>query len=227
MGGKFVDLTGQKFGKLTVLGRDMVTPLKTQPANPKWKCLCDCGKVVLRSAAITKCKASSCGCGFSGEKPYLVRDLSGIRFGSLVAKHFRMENNKTKWFCVCDCGSSKWVAMTALVHCGGKTKTRSCGCLARNLASKRLLVKWEKTGLCGKTKCASDEIRKARGREQYRRSVVELEDSYVKECLLQKQSVLNRSQITNPLIEAKREQLRLHRLMVEFKQALDQRKETT
>ena len=43
--GKFVDLTGQKFGRLTVIERaeDYVSPKGAH--RPKWLCKCDCGTI--------------------------------------------------------------------------------------------------------------------------------------------------------------------------------------
>lgn len=57
--GKFIDLTGQRFGKLTVLER-------VYPPNRKsayWKCLCDCGnEKVVKGGNLTSGNISSCGC---------------------------------------------------------------------------------------------------------------------------------------------------------------------
>ena|SRR5208337_4898666 len=55
MGGKFRDLTGQPFGRLTVL----------QPADKKsqWKCICSCGTPHTVSADhLLRGKSKSCGC---------------------------------------------------------------------------------------------------------------------------------------------------------------------
>jgi hypothetical protein len=67
-------------------------------------------------------------------------DLTGVRFGRLVVKQ-RVEDGVRKsgqgyavWECVCDCGTTKMVAGAELRN----GKTNSCGCLARELASKRL-----------------------------------------------------------------------------------------
>ena len=38
--GKYVDLTGQRFGRLIVIKRDGVTNSK----HTRWLCKCDCGK---------------------------------------------------------------------------------------------------------------------------------------------------------------------------------------
>ena len=62
-------------------------------------------------------------------------DLSGIKFGRLtvVSKNGRDKNYNTKWNCRCDCG-------TLVVVIGDSLKrgaSGSCGCLNKELASKR------------------------------------------------------------------------------------------
>lgn len=56
---KFIDLTGKRFGRLTVVKRVE----SDKHGNSKFKCLCDCGKerVVYRNALATG-KTVSCGC---------------------------------------------------------------------------------------------------------------------------------------------------------------------
>lgn len=61
---KLKDLTGQKFGRLTVLGRAANKGRRTM-----WECLCDCGNVKNIVADSLQCgKSRSCGC--------LKRDIS-------------------------------------------------------------------------------------------------------------------------------------------------------
>ena len=58
--GKFRDLTGMKFGRLTVIG---FAGRIGKERSIGWKVLCDCGKSkVLRSFNLTSGKTSSCGC---------------------------------------------------------------------------------------------------------------------------------------------------------------------
>lgn len=57
------DLTGQKFGKLTVVCRaeDYISPKGKH--HVKWHCICDCGKsTVISSLQLTSGKTRSCGC---------------------------------------------------------------------------------------------------------------------------------------------------------------------
>jgi len=53
----FIDITGQRFGRLLILQRD-----KTQ-GRTKWLCLCDCGqKVIVRRDSLKEGRTLSCGC---------------------------------------------------------------------------------------------------------------------------------------------------------------------
>lgn len=57
-----IDLTGRRFGRLTVTGRglDKISPSR---ATTTWKCQCDCGKMVeVRSRSLISGKTKSCGC---------------------------------------------------------------------------------------------------------------------------------------------------------------------
>ena len=56
---KLKDLTGQKFGKLTVIERAE----KDKRGNVQWLCECECGnKKVVRGYQLTSNKTKSCGC---------------------------------------------------------------------------------------------------------------------------------------------------------------------
>lgn len=56
-----------------------------------------------------------------------IQDLKDKRFGRLTVleDHYRKENGKYYWKCVCDCGNTKYVSANNLKS--GNTK--SCGCL--------------------------------------------------------------------------------------------------
>ena len=56
---KLKDLTGQKFGKLTVIERAE----NDKRGNVQWLCECECGKKkVIRGYQLTNSKTKSCGC---------------------------------------------------------------------------------------------------------------------------------------------------------------------
>lgn len=108
-------LVGKRFGKLTVTKQLE----KRCFGNIVWECLCDCGSVTeVSTNALKKGNTKSCGCG-------KVKDLTGQRFGMLVAiKDVGVKNGRV-WECLCDCGNYKNVNTGSL----GSGKTKSCGCL--------------------------------------------------------------------------------------------------
>lgn len=54
----FRDLTGQRFGRLAVIGRD-----GTAHGSVTWLCRCDCGKTcVVRAGSLKQGRTNSCGC---------------------------------------------------------------------------------------------------------------------------------------------------------------------
>lgn len=60
---KYIDLTGQRFGRLTAIQRhaDRISP--NGSARTMWLCRCDCGKEAIVNAGHLRCgKTRSCGC---------------------------------------------------------------------------------------------------------------------------------------------------------------------
>lgn len=115
------DLTGQRFGRLTVVEP---TPERGKNGATVWKCRCDCGQETLAVATqLTQGYKKSCGClGKPGLKDYV-----GRRFGRLVVTAYAGKSGGMhRWQCRCDCGGTTVVGQTLLQS--GKTK--SCGCLA-------------------------------------------------------------------------------------------------
>ncbi len=56
----FVDLTGQRFGRLTVLEK---TNKRSASGCVYWKCRCDCGKIkIVNGSALRSGSQQSCGC---------------------------------------------------------------------------------------------------------------------------------------------------------------------
>jgi hypothetical protein len=122
------DLTGRKFGMLTVLSRAKDKVSESGRAYAAWVCQCDCGsRIDVRSDNLKKGKAKSCGC--------LRRrhfDLVGERFGRLVVLSMAPRNscNQITWECLCDCGNTALVSTNCL-----RTGQQSCGCLQREWIS--------------------------------------------------------------------------------------------
>lgn len=113
------DLTGLRFGKLTVLEK---SERRTKSRNALWRCRCDCGaQVETTRAKLLHGGISSCGCG---RQPPL-KEWVGRRFGKLVVVSYAgKEKGCHLWQCRCDCGNEVTVRQSNLQD-GGST---SCGC---------------------------------------------------------------------------------------------------
>lgn len=127
------DLTGQKFGRLTVIRREG----SSRSGKATWLCRCECGNttVVIGSCLING-NTSSCGC-YQREVASIANyiDLTGQKFGRLTVKKKQKsdENNNVIWECECDCGNLCTVSTSSLRN-GSK---RSCGCLAIEVSKAR------------------------------------------------------------------------------------------
>jgi len=82
------------------------------------------------------------------------QDITGKRYGRLLAQEFvgRNERGNALWKCTCDCGQKKVIVLGQL----NAGKTKSCGCLARELASKRTAKVATKHGDCTRTSRSSE-----------------------------------------------------------------------
>ena len=127
---KLIDLTGQKFGLLTVIEK---APSRNR--HTMWKCLCDCGNECEVSGEYLKKDAKqirSCGCQFKKKiKEKQVQErldwLLNKRFGRLVVIERLNQSDVygTLWKCQCDCGN-QIIRGTGLLTSG---HTQSCGCI--------------------------------------------------------------------------------------------------
>lgn len=59
-----IDLTGRRFGRLTVVRRaGTYYPPAIEGQQPTWECLCDCGNTkIVRRSGLTSGQTRSCGC---------------------------------------------------------------------------------------------------------------------------------------------------------------------
>jgi len=148
---KVVDLTGQKFERLTVIAR---SEDRIQPNNAKiimWKCLCDCQTnkelpeyKYVRGADLKNGKVKSCGC-LQKEIASSVNkiNLVGKKFGRLTVikqEENHINSQEIKWWCICDCQMNLEKPEMILVS-GNSLRsgnTKSCGCLNRDSVSKRM-----------------------------------------------------------------------------------------
>ena len=116
-----LDLTNQKFGKLTALypnGTD-------NNRSIIWHCKCECGNECdVSSHDLIQNHTTSCGCN-------IINNLKDKRFGKLIVKKdsgLRDPNNGAIiWECQCDCGNtinvlSKFLLNGTTTHCGCERK---------------------------------------------------------------------------------------------------------
>lgn len=124
--GQLIDLTGQRFGRLTVIARN--DPPSNQWGGALWRCRCECGKVtVVTGGHLRHGGVRSCGC-------IHFNDLTGRTFGRLrVLRRAANRGPSVRWRCRCSCGQTVTICSTSLVS----GDSQSCGCLRKEMASVR------------------------------------------------------------------------------------------
>lgn len=121
-----VDITGQKFGQLTVLERNG----SSNTGVAEWKCQCDCGNIVtVLGSNLRNGHTKSCGCYVLEQQGKIhLGDITGNRYGKLVALE-RLDKKRGSnyiWKCQCDCGKITEVDINSLTQ----GRVSSCGCLS-------------------------------------------------------------------------------------------------
>lgn len=126
--------TGERAGSLTAID------VKIVDNHTVFICQCDCGGIYdyrpsdFRTNIRKNCR--SCR----------LPDLEGKRFGRLIViepvwikrpTKRNPENFQKHWLCQCDCGSTPIVVLTAGLKTG---KSKSCGCLKKDLCIKRNIL---------------------------------------------------------------------------------------
>ena len=129
--GSFIDLTGKKFGRLTVIKK-----LEKKGNEWYWQCKCDCGKErIVSGVSLRRGSCRSCGC-LKQEKDKSpkgnVIDMIGKKFEHLtvISRQGSDKRGEALWECECDC-----TAHTHLIVLGSNLRsghTTSCGCERRS-----------------------------------------------------------------------------------------------
>lgn len=121
--GKFIDETGNKYSRLTVISR-------AYPEGKKggwWNCKCDCGaEIVVLGSSLRNGNTKSCGCLQKDFAKSTAKDETNKRYGFLtvVSRAERQKGEKKAyWNCLCDCGNYTIVEGTKL----RSGHTKSCG----------------------------------------------------------------------------------------------------
>lgn len=132
-----LELSSQRFSRLTVLGRDT-----NRLHDTFWSCLCDCGRVrSVRSDHLLQGRVKSCGC-LQAEVRRARLDLTGNRYGRLVVlepipDHALRRNIDGflchAWLCQCKCGNRVTIETNKL----RSGNTKSCGCYRREFTTSK------------------------------------------------------------------------------------------
>ena len=122
---KVEDLTGQVFGRLTVVKR-----VENAGKNLRYLCKCDCGnETICYASNLKRGLTESCGCLRKEKLSQLYfQDLTGLSFGRLTVESLNSydnKNNKYFWNCICECGAKTIVSSNHLKN----GHTQSCGCM--------------------------------------------------------------------------------------------------
>ena len=127
------DLTGQRFGKLTVLKLDSDFEKIRGDRQRRWICQCDCGTIKsIIGAELTRTKKPQRSCGCEAKKrsknfgKITFKDITGQKFGLLtpVEKIGINDYGYAIWKCKCDCGNECEKTSRELLS----GDTISCGC---------------------------------------------------------------------------------------------------
>lgn len=133
--GKIIDLTGKRFGHLTVIRRVEDSVMPSGRCEPMWLCQCDCGnQTSVRGVFLRSGHTKSCGCKKTGHN---FVDLTGKRFGHILVLSRFSNECPPKWKCLCGCGNEFVTRGSFLVN--GHTK--SCGCRKKQLRIKDMVGK--------------------------------------------------------------------------------------
>ena len=130
---QFNDLSGQSFGRLTVLYRSTDEMMSNGNTTPRYACICECGvQILVRATSLknghtTSCRSCNNKTSLLGKN---LEDLTGQVFNRwTVIKRGKGKKEPrgryaTTWLCRCECGTEKEIRAGSLK--GGTTF--SCGC---------------------------------------------------------------------------------------------------
>lgn len=136
--GKFIDLTGQTFGRLKVIQ-------KTTKAGNEWQwlCECKCGKqCIVRGVNLRTGTTKSCGClkqESDKKTKNNVIDLTGQIFNHLTVlkRDGSDKRGEAKWLCECDCPQKTQISVLSSNLRSGHTT--SCGCERRSHGEQKII----------------------------------------------------------------------------------------
>ena len=127
-----LDLTGNKYGRLTVLGDN---GKRTKNGKVLWHCLCECGDTTyVRADHLKNGSVVSCGCLNNEKKHERFKDLTDSETDNFkVIDRAYSKNQRVYWNCICK-------------HCGNHIELQSnqierysgCGCKQNRSTKERM-----------------------------------------------------------------------------------------
>lgn len=127
-----LDLTGNIFGRLTVLGD---VRKRTKNGKVLWHCLCECGTVTfVRGDHLLNGKISSCGCLNEEKKHDRFKDLSNTETDNFkIIDRAYSKNQRVYWNCICkNCGNHVELQSNQI------DRYSSCGCKQNRSSKERM-----------------------------------------------------------------------------------------
>ena len=127
-----LDLTGNKYGRLTVLGDDGT---RTKSGKVLWLCLCECGNTTyVRADHLKNGSVVSCGCLNEEKKHERFKDFTNAETDNfIIVDRAYSKNQRIYWNCICK-------------HCGNHIELQSnqieryssCGCKQNRSTKERM-----------------------------------------------------------------------------------------
>lgn len=135
------DLTGQKFGKLTVIERATDYLNRDGTKYIQWLCQCECGnKTIVRATSLKNGHTQSCGCLHHDSAMGVgLEDITGQTFGrwAVLYKAGSLKEPRgrlvTLWHCRCECGEERDLRAGTLKS----GNSLSCGCYKHDALSEK------------------------------------------------------------------------------------------
>ena len=127
-----LDLTGNIFGRLTVLGD---VRKRTKNGKVLWHCLCEFGTVTfVRGDHLKSGKISSCGCLNEEKKHDRFKDLSNTETDNFkIIDRAYSKNQRVYWNCICkNCGNHVELQSNQIDRYSG------CGCKQNRSTKERM-----------------------------------------------------------------------------------------
>lgn len=131
---RIVDLTGKRFGYLTVMHMSE----RSLSGKILWHCKCDCGNECdVFANNLTRKHTLSCGCKRKeNASEMFTKDITGQVFGYLTAiKPVGRKSSCILWECKCRCGKYAHVPTSRLIH----GVTTSCGCRRMSYGEEKIM----------------------------------------------------------------------------------------